>query len=678
MHVETPIDLRVSSPPATVCTMTIWRPKHVAEKLGVDDSNDVREVLRGKYRDHPKNKPWELNREMVETVGEWNVSRGKTTPEKVEEMLADFDAAQSDVPESVAGPIPGEPPAFEVIDYDGPVCREAERLLECARNGGSVLTDHDVWTDENIEILIECFVKRPDVSGKDFFTKLDLQLEGVADDVRVLFAEIFLLQMLPLMQFLPATKIANIERVLREADGEYEIPAEIIEALESPVFGGGVAFGIRRFQQLSMLIEFVRYLRTLTDEELDRGFEEPLAWREIVSNSPGSPELSLRGSLIYLGHPDYFFPIVAEVDKKMIVAAFFPDETGRPSSGDLDVDLAALREWMSPSPGPLPNFYLPPLSDFWFDVYDEEPSEDEEPDEADFLQYTVESIIEDGAFHAPQELRRIVDRWQSTKNIVLQGAPGTGKTWLARRLAYALIGFKDEDSVRAVQFHPGTSYEDFVRGWRPSGNGTLELVDGPLLQHAELARKHPDIPHVIIIEEFNRGNPAQALGEMLTLLGHTKRTEREALELTYTRDDEDRFYLPENLYVIGTMNTADRSLALVDFALRRRFAFFELEPQFNDSWKAHLRDRFRTTPAGHIDEIARRITAMNVGIAADSSLGKSFRIGHSYFTPEVEASELWPWFEAVVETSVAPQLNEYWHDDPEAVERTVQQLLEEL
>lgn len=126
------------------------------------------------------------------------------------------------------------------------------------------------------------------------------------------------------------------------------------------------------------------------------------------------------------------------------------------------------------------------------------------------------------------------------------------------------------------------------------------------------------------------------------------------------------------------MNTADRSLALVDFALRRRFAFFELEPQFNDSWKSYLRDKFRTAPAGHVDEIARRIITLNEQIADDPSLGKSFRIGHSYFTPEVEASELWPWFEAVVETSVAPQLREYWYDRPETVDGIVTQLLAEL
>ena len=129
---------------------------------------------------------------------------------------------------------------------------------------------------------------------------------------------------------------------------------------------------------------------------------------------------------------------------------------------------------------------------------------------------------------------------------------------------------------------------------------------------------------------------------------------------------------PENLHVIGTMNTADRSLALVDFALRRRFAFFELEPQLNEAWKKHLTSRFRAASSAHIEEAARRVNAMNDAIAEDPGLGPSFRIGHSYFTAEPEASEFESWFSAVVRSSVGPQLVEYWYDDPETVSEIVE------
>jgi 5-methylcytosine-specific restriction endonuclease McrBC GTP-binding regulatory subunit McrB len=160
--------------------------------------------------------------------------------------------------------------------------------------------------------------------------------------------------------------------------------------------------------------------------------------------------------------------------------------------------------------------------------------------------------------------------------VTADSAPGTGKTWLAKRLAQALIGSHAPDAIRSVQFHPNTSYEDFVRGWRPTagpdGNGHLVLTDGALLQHAELAR-HSDIPHVLIIEEINRGNPAQAFGEMLTLIEKSKRNTDDALTLSYPKFEGEQYFLPPNLYLLGTMNIADRSLALVEFALRRRFSF---------------------------------------------------------------------------------------------------------
>ena len=198
----------------------------------------------------------------------------------------------------------------------------------------------------------------------------------------------------------------------------------------------------------------------------------------------------------------------------------------------------------------------------------------------DGMTYSVDDIIDDGCFLERQKLEMLLSRLESKKNLILQGPPGTGKTWLAKRLAYALIGSKSSHRVRPFQFHPNLSYEDFVRGWRPVGERGLELTDGPLLQAVNDAATDPAGDYVLVIEEINRGNPAQIFGEMLTLLEADKRKPEEAIALSYPKNPSERVYIPPNLYVIGTMNVADRSLALVDFALRRRFAFVDLEPTF--------------------------------------------------------------------------------------------------
>ncbi len=282
--------------------------------------------------------------------------------------------------------------------------------------------------------------------------------------------------------------------------------------------------------------------------------------------------------------------------------------------------------------------------------------------------YTVQNIIGEGCFFDLPRLEVMLHRLRTKQNLILQGPPGTGKTWLAKRLAYALIGSKDDSKVRPVQFHPNLSYEDFVRGWRPQGNGQLELVDGPFLQVVEDARSHPNNDYVIVIEEINRGNPASIFGEMLTLLEADKRNPDEALALAYPRKPGERVYIPPNVYVIGTMNLADRSLAMVDLALRRRFAFFDLEPMLNDTWREWVNEQCGIENA-FLDGIAQRIDALNEEIAADRNLGRQFRIGHSFVTPPPGTSIEDPdeWFAQVVETEIVPPLHEYWFDDPDRV-----------
>ncbi len=288
--------------------------------------------------------------------------------------------------------------------------------------------------------------------------------------------------------------------------------------------------------------------------------------------------------------------------------------------------------------------------------------------------YTVEDIRKEGCFLEEDELKQLLKTWCKKKNLILQGPPGTGKTWLAKRLAYALIGSKLPEHVNSIQFHPNLSYEDFVRGWRPTKQGKLEIVEGLFMQTLTAARKSPEDKFVIIIEEINRGNPAHIFGEMLTLIEADKRYEEEALKLSYPDQygKYDPVYVSGNLYIIGTMNTADRSLALIDFALRRRFGFFTLDPQLNHSWKEWVTKKCNM-PEHLADKIAIKMTEVNESIAGD--LGKQFKIGHSYVTPtnsfsqgELEAND---WFVQVLETEIAPLLEEYWFDEPDKVEEAL-------
>ena len=298
--------------------------------------------------------------------------------------------------------------------------------------------------------------------------------------------------------------------------------------------------------------------------------------------------------------------------------------------------------------------------------------------------YSVDSILDDGCFHERDEIDKLLERLKSKKNLILQGAPGTGKTWMGRRLAWALMGAKDNTKIRAIQFHPSLSYEDFVRGWRPAGSkGGLELVDGTLMEMIDLAHADPDSKFVVLIEEINRGNPAQIFGEFLTLLEATKRKPSEALELAYPKPKADNtketVHVPKNLYVIGTMNIADRSLALIDFAFRRRFAFATLEPKLNKLWRDWMLEKCKV-PKKLVDIIEKRIGDLNQTISGDNQLGTQFQIGHSYVTLDPSESSEQPidknWFVRVVEMDIKPLLEEYWFDSPKKAKEESDKLLE--
>jgi 5-methylcytosine-specific restriction protein B len=293
--------------------------------------------------------------------------------------------------------------------------------------------------------------------------------------------------------------------------------------------------------------------------------------------------------------------------------------------------------------------------------------------------YSLADIIDEGCFLPKAKLEEIADALEKKKNVILQGPPGTGKTWLAKRLGYARLGSNSRETessrIRVVQFHAALCYEDFVRGWRPSGvNGkaSLQLMDGIMMQAITAAKSDPN-PFVLVIEEINRGNPAQIFGEMLTLLEDTKRNEKDAMELTYRRDQSEVVFIPDNLFVIGTMNIADRSLAIVDFALRRRFAFFNLEPVLGKAWRKWCVEK--GIADGFCDKIEARFNELNQQISSAVGLGPQFCIGHSFVTPGKPISDAPSWFRAKVLTEIGPQLEEYWPDSPATAKEATDKLL---
>lgn len=279
-------------------------------------------------------------------------------------------------------------------------------------------------------------------------------------------------------------------------------------------------------------------------------------------------------------------------------------------------------------------------------------------------------------FLSEAELDEVVSRLRRKKNIILQGAPGVGKTFVAMRLAYLMAAAKDPSRVEMVQFHQSYSYEDFIQGYRPNDLGGFSLKPGVFYEFCRTAQRDAARDYFFVIDEINRGNLSKIFGELMMLIEHDKRGAEFAIPLTYASSPDERFYIPENLFIVGTMNTADRSLSLVDYALRRRFAFVTLEPKFSSP-------RFAETlaaagaSAALVVKIRERMEELNQAIASDDrNLGPGYRVGHSYFCigPTVGKPDD-AWYREVIRSEVAPLLEEYWIDEPDKVEEHVSRLM---
>ena len=279
------------------------------------------------------------------------------------------------------------------------------------------------------------------------------------------------------------------------------------------------------------------------------------------------------------------------------------------------------------------------------------------PDTASVDAYTKGDFL-DEVYMTEERYDHLVSVLRNKKNIILQGAPGVGKTFAARRLAWSMMGEKDNSRIEFVQFHQNYSYEDFMMGYKPSGDG-FELKYGVFYRFCQKARNQPGKDFFFIIDEINRGNMSKIFGELLMLIEKAYR----GVEATLAYNGLP-FSVPENLFIIGMMNTADRSLAMIDYALRRRFSFFEVEPGFDSEGFIQYQNSLNNET---LNELVSKVKELNKEIVLDKSLGKGFCIGHSYFCGRDICTE--EWLHSIVDYDILPMLSEYWFDDAKKYQR---------
>ena len=277
--------------------------------------------------------------------------------------------------------------------------------------------------------------------------------------------------------------------------------------------------------------------------------------------------------------------------------------------------------------------------------------------EASIDAYTKSDFL-DEVYMTEKRYENLVAVLRNKKNIILQGAPGVGKTFAARRLAWSMMGEKDDSRIEFVQFHQNYSYEDFMMGYKPVEDG-FELKYGIFYRFCQKAANQPDKEFFFIIDEINRGNMSKIFGELLMLIEKDYRGTKATLAYNGLS-----FSVPKNLYIIGMMNTADRSLAMIDYALRRRFSFFEVEPGFDSEGFIHYQNGLNNET---LNELVNKVKDLNREISLDKSLGKGFCIGHSYFCGRDVCTE--EWLHSIVDYDILPMLSEYWFDDANKLQR---------
>ncbi|MCC6572620.1 MAG: AAA family ATPase [Planctomycetes bacterium] len=579
------------------------------------------------------------------------------------------------------------------VDRDfSPILNAAKSWIDrCLIGDGSIFSEQSLWTPANIEELRKAFVEMPDEGEGSFDEKFQRQLKHVSPAAQQLAAEMLWAAKLFPSNLKASTKLRPI-RETWELSG-LPFPANhplVTEEVLRGIGSGGQGYNNNFWLEMRFLINLMAEFKNKFPSNRQSVIGDYDRLTNLIDRVRREENRQFRHMLRYFALPDRVERMCSTGEKWRALEGF----GAAPGSNDdksLDDALFNLRQKLqSEYPSQVLDFYGPPLRQRW--IVDKEESEPAgksaspstqpaaaaTPETPATRRYDLNHVIEE-LFVDDSVLYAIAGGLKRKKNVILQGPPGVGKSFAARRLAYAHLGVQDPSRVQAVQFHPSYAYEDFVQGYRPTNDGRFALQDGVFHRFCRKATAEPTRQYVFIIDEINRGNVSKIFGELMLLIEPDKRGADHAIPLTYSVDGE-AFFVPENLCLIGLMNTADRSLAMIDYALRRRFLFFTLEPSFTSArFRQHLESRGAEPDL--VKRIVERMTTLNRTIAADTrSLGHGYQIGHSYFCAmpgeNLEDNPLDQfWFKDVVQHEIKPLLEEYWFDRPEEVRDQVARLM---
>ena len=463
------------------------------------------------------------------------------------------------------------------------VYEAASKWVDSAlRTDDSLFTPGEpIWSSQWLGELHERFLNTPDKSKDAFIDKLKQQLAGSPPQVYQLMGEVLYVYFLIVHTNDSDEEQETINTVLGWARSPVAIPSDLVDSLVPGLIYPGPGFYSYRPFQAGFIIEFVEQWKEQSNE-CTHLLDNPWEFKNFLNNiTPRSRLLSKGGNryrmqreaILHLVFPDTFESIIS-VDAKEKIAGVFAEFVKEPTN-DVDRKIEQIRKGLAPERGNNFDFYEDPIKSLWQDNGQKRKGQPVPPPVGDSPAPKSTSDLQtlaDELLFGIEHLREIEKLLDDKRQVIFQGPPGTGKTFVARKLANCLSGSKER--VRLVQFHPSYASEDFVQGYRPalvSGQPGFELRNGPLLEAAERARAEPDAKHFLVIDEINRGNLSKVFGELYFLLEYRD----EDMRLLYA---DEPFSLPDNLYIIGTMNTADRSIALVDLALRRRFHFVEFHP----------------------------------------------------------------------------------------------------